>query len=521
MAMPGPKYSAETKQEFFDLLDRGGTIRAAAKAVGVHEAAAYSWVRVAGLTMGRPPARVYTVEEKAEFFRLLKQRPNVSAVAKELGFNRVTCYSWAHKAGIFTSETRRVNPRREKFLRLRAEGLSRSEAAAEVNADARSAADWDKGIMIIHRGRVYPDGRVVRYPEPKIDDVATMNTAVGGKVRLDRVEQVIHARYLSLIEREQIRDLRRSGMSIRRIAQEMGRSPSTISRELRRNTVSARQGYMPHTAHRLSVERRRRHRCPKLLGNDELFAYVQEKLKKRWSPEQISHRLRKDFPDSTEMRVSTETIYQAIYVHARGELKRDLARQLRRRRTARKPNRQPDARRSRFVDQMTPIDERPAEIEQRTIPGHWEGDLIIGAGGSSAMVTLVERSSRLVLLGHLGNERNSDAVRDSLVDAVTNLPETLRRSLTWDQGAEMSEHRSFSIATDMDVYFCDPGSPWQRGSNENTNGLLRDYFPKGTDLSHHGPDELASVAAELNARPRKALDWDTPTERISALLAAS
>jgi IS30 family transposase len=168
---------------------------------------------------------------------------------------------------------------------------------------------------------------------------------------------------------------------------------------------------------------------------------------------------------------------------------------------------------------MTPVSERPAEIEQRTVPGHWEGDLIIGANGSSAMVTLVERSSRLVLLGHLGKERNSDAVRDSLVDAVADLPETLRRSLTWDQAAEMSEHRSFSIATDMAVYFCDPGSPWQRGSNENTNGLLRDYFPKGTDLSRHSPDELANVAAEMNARPRKTLDWDTPAERISALLA--
>lgn len=517
--MGGPKYSADTKEVFFDLLDRGGTIRAAARAAGVHEDAAYSWVRAAGLTMGRPTARAYTEEDKAEFFRLLEQRQNVSAVARELGFNRVTCYSWAHKAGMFTSEARRVNPRREKFLQLRADGLSRSEAAAIVRADARSAADWDRGITIIHRGRVYPDGRVVRYPEPKLPDVPTMKAAVGGKASLARVERVIHPRFLSLIEREQIRDYRRSGMSVRRVAEEIGRSPSTISRELRRNTVSER-GYMPHTAHRLSVERRRRPRCPKLLGDDQLFDYVQGKLKKRWSPEQISHRLPKDFPGSRDMRVSTETIYQAIYVHARGELKRDLARQLRRRRSARKPHRQPDARRQRFVDPMASIDDRPAEAEDRAVPGHWEGDLIVGAGGASAIVTLVERSSRLVLLGHLGKERNADTVRDSLVGAVTDLPEVLRRSLTWDQGAEMSEHRSFSLATDMAVYFCDPASPWQRGSNENTNGLLRDYFPKGTDLSRHGKDELARVAAELNGRPRKTLDWDTPAERISALLAA-
>jgi len=374
--------------------------------------------------------------------------------------------------------------------------------------------------MIIHRGRIYPDGRVVRYREPKLPGVQTTKTAVGGKVSLARVEQVIHPRYLSLIEREQIRDHRRSGMSIRRIAADMGRSPSTISRELRRNTVSER-GYMPHTAHRLSVERRGRPRTPKLLSNDELYSYVREKLKQRWSLEQISHRLRKEFPDSTDMRVSTETIYQAIYVHARGELKRNLARQLRRRRSARKPHRQPDARRPRFVDPMVSIDDRPAEIDDRAVPGHWEGDLIVGAVGSSAIVTLVERSTRLVLLGYLGKERNSDAVRDSLVDAVTTLPDVLRQSLTWDQGAEMSEHRSFSVATGMDVYFCDPGSPWQRGSNENTNGLLRDYFPKGTELSPHEPEELARVAAELNSRPRKALDWDTPAERISALLATS
>ncbi len=517
--MSGPKYSPETKQRFFDLLDRGGTIRAAAKRAGVREQAAYTWVRAAGLTMGRPAARVYTAEEKAEFFRLLKESKNVSAVARELGFNRVTCYSWAHKAGILTSETREVNPRREKFLALRAEGMSRSEAAAAVRADARSAADWDKGITIIHRGRIYPDGRVVRYPEPKLPDVPTMQTALGGKVSLARVEQVIHPRYLSLIEREQLRDLRRAGMSIRKVAEAMGRSPSTISRELRRN--ASERGYMPHTAHRLSVGRRQRPRCPKLLRNDELLGYVQEKLNRRWSPEQISHRLPKDHPDSPEMRVSTETIYQAIYVHARGTLKRDMARQLRRRRTARKPNRDPNARMSRFVDPMVPIDERPADVDDRAVPGHWEGDLIIGTGGTSAIATLVERSSRLVLLGHLGKERNSDAVRDSLVQAVDGLPEVLRRSVTWDQGAEISEHRSFSVATEMDVYFCDPGSPWQRGSNENTNGLLRDYFPKGTDLSRHGPDELALVAAELNGRPRKALDWETPAERISALLAAS
>lgn len=321
--MSGPKYSVETKERFFDLLDRGGTIRAAAQAAGVHEQAAYSWVRAAGLTTGRKTPRIYTAAEKAEFFRRLEDNPNVSAVARELGFTRVTCYKWAHQAGIFTSEARRVNPRREKFLQLRGDGLTRSEAAAVVRADPRSAADWDRGITIIHRGRVYPDGRVVRYPDPK-QPVVTHQKAIGAKVDLARVEQVIHPRYLSLVEREELRDLHRSGLSIRKIAAAMGRSPSTISRELRRNTASAR-GYLPHTAHRLSVQRRLRPRSPKLIEHEPLGDYVHTKLQLRWSPEQVSHRLPKDFPDSPEMRVATETIYQAIYVHLHGTLKRDMA----------------------------------------------------------------------------------------------------------------------------------------------------------------------------------------------------
>ncbi len=322
------------------------------------------------------------------------------------------------------------------------------------------------------------------------------------------------------MEREQIKDLHRAGVSIRTIAAELGRSPSTVSRELKRNTISTR-GYLPHTAHRLSVARRARPREPKLLANNALRAYVQAKLTKKWSPQQISNRLVRDFPTTAEMRVSTETIYQAIYVHARGELKRELSKQLRRGRSARKPHKQPDARRPRFVDSMKPISQRPAAAEARDVPGHWESDLIIGAAGGSAIATLVERSSRYVMLGHLGRERSADAVRESLITTVGHLPEALRETLTWDQGAEMAEHRAFSMATDMEVYFADPGAPWQRGSNENTNGLLRQYFPRGVDLAHHSPQELQTVADELNGRPRKTLDWDTPAERLAALLDAT
>lgn len=521
VVMAGKKYTEEQREQFFRLLDRGGTVRAAARAVGVHEDAGYNWLRNTGLTMQRATPRVYAAELKAEFLRLVRERQIISTVARELGIHRPTAYAWARKAGISTSEARKVNPRREEFLRLRAAGLTRAEARARVGADARSATDWDKGITIINRGRVYPDGRVVRYPDHKNGGVPERRSrAIGGSVDLDIVEKVIDPRYLSLLDRERIQDLRRTGLSMRRIASEMGRSPSTISRELRRNTVSTR-GYLPHTAHRLSVKRRARPRQPKLLANDDLRSYVQAKLTKKWSPQQISRRLTKDFPTNPEMRVSTEAIYQAIYIHARGELKRELSKQLRRGRVARKPHRQPDARRPRFIDPMNAIGQRPDTVESRDIPGHWEGDLIIGALGGSAIATLVERSTRFVMLGHLGRERTAEAVRDSLITAVQHLPASLRGTLTWDQGAEMAEHRAFSTATNFEVYFADPGSPWQRGSNENTNGLLRQYFPKGTDLARHTLDELAIVADELNDRPRKSLDWDTPAERMAALLEAS
>lgn len=519
VALAGRKYTEQQKEKFFRLLDKGGTVRAAAIAAGVGENAGYNWLRRTGLTMQRAAPRTYPAELKEEFLRLVRERQIISTVAHELGIHRPTAYAWARKAGISTSEARKVNPRREEFLRLRAAGLTRAQARAHVGADARSATDWDKGITIINRGRVYPDGRVVRYPQNDGGVPERRSRAVGGSVDLNVVEKVIHPRYLSLVEREELQDLRRSGLSVRKIAAEMQRSPSTISRELRRNMISTR-GYMPHTAHRLSVKRRSRQRSAKLIANTDLRSYVQAKLNRKWSPQQISHRLIKDFPADLEMRVSTETIYQAIYVHAHGELRRELGKQLRRGRAARKPHKHIDARRPRFVDPMKAISERPATVDSRELPGHWEGDLIIGALGGSAIATLVERSTRFVMLGHLGRERSAEAVRDSLIATVGHLPAPLRRTLTWDQGAEMAEHQAFSIATNFDVYFADPGSPWQRGTNENTNGLLRQYFPRGTDLSGHRIELLRAVANELNDRPRMSLNWDTPAERLDALLKA-
>lgn len=218
------------------------------------------------------------------------------------------------------------------------------------------------------------------------------------------------------------------------------------------------------------------------------------------------------------MRVSTETIYQALYLQARGGLKREVAAALRTGRTRRKPHRDPQARSARFVDEMVMISARPPTIEDRAVPGHWEGDLIVGTGGSSAIVTLVERSTRYVMLGHLPGGHTAEEVHDVLVRLIGSLPQHLRGSLTWDQGAEMARHKQFTIATGVPVYFCDPHSPWQRGSNENTNGLLRQYFPKGTDLGVYSPEDLEHVAQELNGRPRKTLDWKNPAQRLRDLL---
>jgi IS30 family transposase len=373
-------------------------------------------------------------------------------------------------------------------------------------------------------------------------------------------------RYLSFGEREEIAILRARGCGVREIARQLDRSPSTISRELRRNAAT-RGGYLEYRASTAQWHADRRSRRPKrakLAANPELRRYVQDRLSgdvqrpdgialngpnvtwigrrhgrrkdrrwaKSWSPEQIAGRLRLDFPDDESMRVSHEAIYQSLYVQGRGALRRELTACLRSGRALRVPRAR--ARRGKhFVTEEVLISERSAEAEDRAVPGHWEGDLILGVG-SSAIGTLVERSTRFTMLlhlppidGHPGPRvkngpalagHGAEAVRDAIADAITALPEQLRRSLTWDQGAEMAQHAQLRIDTGLQVYFCDPQSPWQRGTNENTNGLLRQYFPKGTDLSRHSAEDLAAVAATLNGRPRKTLSWRTPAEALDGHL---
>ena len=328
----------------------------------------------------------------------------------------------------------------------------------------------------------------------------------------------VSARFLSAGERIVIADLRRAGRPVRSIAAGLGRSPSTVSRELRRNAEPGSGEYRPHAAQARAEARRARPKQGKIASSPELAALIQGMLARRCSPEQISRRLRRDHPGRPELHVTHETIYQALYVQGRGELRRELAAALRTGRAVRKPRRGGDQRQPRFTTPMVMISQRPAEADDRAVPGHWEGDLILGAGNQSAIGTLVERTTRYVLLVHLGRDHTAAHVRDALAATITTLPAHLRRSLTWDQGGEMAAHASFTIATGVPVYFCDPHSPWQRGSNENTNGLLRQYFPKGTNLAVHTPADLAAVAAELNGRPRKTLGWDTPAERLAKLL---
>lgn len=373
----------------------------------------------------------------------------------------------------------------------------------------------------------------------------------------------LSGRYLSFAEREEIALLRARGCGVREISRRLGRSPSTISRELRRNaaTRNGNLDYRATTAQWHADRRARRPKIAKLAANHRLRRYVQDRLggfiaapggravpgprvrwtgrrhgprqdrrwASSWSPEQIANRLRVDFPDDESMRVSHEAIYQALYVQGRGALRRRLTACLRTGRALRVPRARTRGRGKTFVSAKIMISERPAEADDRAVPGHWEGDLIIGLG-SSAIGTLVERTTRFTMLLHLPRmERHgepktkngpalaghgAEAVRDAIASSIATLPEQLRRSLTWDQGAEMAQHAQLRVDSGLSIYFCDPHCPWQRGTNENTNGLLRQYFPKGTDLSKHAAKDLAAVAAALNSRPRKALGWKTPAEAL-------
>jgi transposase, IS30 family len=341
---------------------------------------------------------------------------------------------------------------------------------------------------------------------------------------------------MTLDERVEIEVGVKTQESIRSIARRLGRAPSTIMREINgkafcygryrarhRFAVEWRGGWDPKPrysatgAQARTQERAQRPKAGKLAVNERLHDEVQTRLRDNHSPEQIARRLMMDFPDDVEMRVSHETIYRSIYVQGRGSLRRELHTCLRTGRALRKPQRRADQRRGR-IPGMVNISERPPEVADRAVPGHWEGDLILGAEAKSAIGTLVERASRFVMLLHLPDDHGALAVQQAIVAKMAQLPAVLRSTLTWDQGSEMTNHIAVAEATQLDIYFCDPHSPWQRGSNENTNGLLRQYFAKGTDLSIFPADYLDYVAMQLNRRPRKTLHWKTPAEALAELL---
>jgi transposase, IS30 family len=448
---------------------------------------------------------------RREFLDRLDVVGSVTAVTRELGGNRNTAYGWARQAGRRSMRMARRHPRRGEYEQLRAQGVPRRTAAGQVGVNERTAKDWDYGVRKSRNTRTYPNGLRVDYATGTITMVD-----VNSSTKLPALDKQLHPRFLSLAEREQIRDLRAVGHSLRAIGKALERPASTILREIRANSVDG--SYRPYTAHRAAAARRPRPKERKLIIEGRLRQFVADGLRQRWSPEQVCHALRKEHPDDQSMRVSVETIYQALYFQARGGLKREVQAAIRTGRARRKPRRDPSQRTQRFVDPMVMISDRPAAVADRAVPGHWEGDLIMGEGNRSAIGTLVERTTRYTMLVHLPNGHDAEAVRDGLVATTKTLPAHLRGSLTWDQGTEMARHKQFTLAADMDVYFCDPASPWQRGTNENTNGLLRQYFPKGTDLSVHGIEDLEHVAQELNARPRKTLGWDTPAERLRDLL---
>lgn len=389
--------------------------------------------------------------------------------------------------------------KRQRFMELRERGWSIRAAAREVGVARTTGTNWACGY------KTYRGGKVVGFVAP-----------------LERLAvRQISSRFLSQDERIEIADLRHAGMSIRKIAIKLGRAPSTISRELRRNR-SGNRGYRPFEAHRRATARRARRHRRRIETNHELRRLIAELLVQRWSPQQISRHLRRRFPEQPGMRLCHESIYQAVYQPGSvllrpSRLAPHRRSPLRTGRDHRRAHQRVERRRPRFEQPMLTIHQRPFQPEDRSEPGHWEGDLIIGKDQRSAIGTLVERTTRVVRLLHLPR-RDGDTLHEALKRRMGTLPAGLLRSITWDQGTEMARHLTITESLGAPVYFCDSRSPWQRGSNENTNGLLRDYFPKGTDQSVHSAKHLLAVENELNNRPRRVLNDQTPEDLFAALL---
>jgi len=430
-----------------------------------------------------------------QFWEALGAGFSVTAAATRAGISHTTGFKWAKAAGFQSSGkyrgVRYSLGEREVFWEAMRRGATVADAAMVAGVSEMAGRDWVQKAGYVPRTAFSPD------PEP--DGVAPPRGP------------------MSFVERCRLEELLEHGHCQAQAAAVLGRHRDTIAREFRRGLT--RSGYRARVGQDVAEANAKRPKQRKFDTRPALRAEVVQRLKQRHSPQQISGRLREDFPDDPEMWVSHETIYQALYVQSRGELAREVKAALRTGRVKRKPQGRRETQSNKRFNDMINISERPAEAEDRAIPGHWEGDLILGSTASgSAIGTLVERTTGFVMLLHLPGDRTAATVAAAMTAKSPEIPEVLRRSLTWDQGSEMALHTAITEATGLPIYFCDPHSPWQRGSNENINGLLRQYFPKGTDLSVHGPGILDNVAAELNARPRKRHNWRTPAEELHRLL---
>ena len=430
---------------------------------------------------------------REEFWAALRSGLSPTAAATVAGVSGATGRQWAKDAG-YQTDTKHRGIRysaavREAFWRAVHSGEGPARAAVIAGVSENASRQWLQQAGFVPRTTVLANGE------------SDTSSPTGP---------------MSFIERCRLEELLETGCTPTRAAVLLGRHRDTIDREAQRGATSS--GYRARVGQDAAEANRRRPKPRHFEARPALLAEVVQRLEKQHSPEQIAARLRQDFPEDPEMWVSHETIYQALYVQPRGELARLVKAALRTGRTQRKPQGRKKTDNRGQLKGMINISERPAEADDRAVPGHWEGDLIIGANGDSAIGTLVERTTGFVMLLHLCADHTAATVAEAMTAKIPEIPEILRRSLTWDQGKEMALHTKITEATGLPIYFCDPHSPWQRGTNENTNGLLRQYFPKGTDLSFHGPGILDNVAAELNARPRQRHNWRTPAEELQRLL---
>ena len=430
---------------------------------------------------------------REQFFVGLRSGLSPTAAATAAGIAGSTGLKWAKDAG-YESNSKHFGIRysracRDVFWVALRSGSTPGQAAVIAGVSEPAGRRW-----------IQQAGYVPRTPVCVADEADTAPRAPS----------------MSFLERCRLEDLLETGCAPAKAAVLLGRDRSTIGREARRGATGS--GYRARVGQDMAAGNAKRPKARKLDVNPVLLDEILQRLEQRHSPEQIAGRLREDFPDDPEMRVSHETIYQAMYVQPRGELARLVKTALRTGRTQRKPQGRKETGRGKLKG-MINISERPAEADDRAVAGHWEGDLILGSTASgSAIGTLVERTTGFVVLLHLPDDRTAATLAQAMTAKIPEIPEILRRSLTWDQGSEMALHTAITEATGLPIYFCDPHTPWQRGTNENTNGLLRQYFPKGTDLSFYGPGWLDQVAAELNARPRKRHNWRTPAEELDRLL---